>query len=62
MHPEDRLTVIDPKSGFIVTSNNRPASHIFQNGFFNYIPFTARADRLEELVKAEIASGRKITN
>lgn len=46
MSPEDRLTVADPKSGFIVTANNRPASHLFQGGYFNHTIFTARGDRL----------------
>ena len=43
---EDRLEVIDPKSGWIVTCNNRPASSRFQGDYFNQGMFTARADRL----------------
>ncbi len=62
MPAEDRLTVIDPQKGFIVTCNNKPASDIYQNGYFSQSIYTARADRLEEIIKTELASGRKITN
>lgn len=62
MPPQDRLWMEDPKSGFIVTANNRPASSKFLDGYFDQIIFTARASRLEDVIKEELASGRKITN
>jgi penicillin G amidase len=58
--PQDRVIVIDPQDGYLVTSNNRPASSNFMGGYFDTTVFTARATRLEELIKEEIESGRKI--
>lgn len=47
----DRLVIFDPKNGFLVTSNNRPASSEFIGGYFDTTVFTARATRLEELIQ-----------
>lgn len=62
MPSEDQLLVIDPKSGILVSSNNRPASGSVNSGYFKYQSFTARADRLEESLKSQISKGNKITN
>ena len=51
---QDRLYVVNPKSGYFVTANNRPASELFQGGYFNEHIFTARNTRLEQLIKGEI--------
>lgn len=45
---EDQLLVIDPQSGFIVSSNNKAASSNVHAGYFHHNIYTARADRLEE--------------
>jgi acyl-homoserine lactone acylase PvdQ len=54
------MHIYDPPKGYIVSSNNRVANGGYYDGYLNYTMFTARADRLDELIKAEIASGRKI--
>ena len=59
---QDRLAIFDPKDGYLVTCNNRPASSQYLGGYFDSTIFTARATRLEEAIKNEIDSGRKITN
>lgn len=51
---------MDPERGYIVTANNKP-SPIFQNGIFDISILTARADRLEQMVKEQIKSGKKFT-
>jgi len=43
---QDRLIIIDPLDGYLVTSNNRPASSKFMKGYFDTAVFTARATRL----------------
>ena len=42
----DRLLVNNPKCGYIVTANNRPASDKCLDGYFNQVIFSARASRL----------------
>ena len=44
-----------------MTANNQPASEKYQNGIFGISMFTARADRLEHLIKDKIKKGIKIT-
>jgi penicillin G amidase len=58
--PQDRMHIFDPPKGYIVTGNNRLAEGGFYGGYLNYTTFTGRGDRLTELVKAEVESGRKI--
>jgi penicillin G amidase len=62
MKPEDRLMLIDPVRGYIVASNNKAAPDVSHGGYFRNAIYTARADRIEELIKEEIASGRKISS
>ena len=45
-----KLNLFDPERGYIVTANNKPSS-IFQNGIFDTCILTARADRLEQMIK-----------
>lgn len=44
-----------------MVSNNQAAPDSVHGGYFRHSIFTARADRLEEMIEKEIASGRKIT-
>jgi acyl-homoserine lactone acylase PvdQ len=46
MPARDKLFVVDPECGYIVTCNNRPASTIFQGGYFQEHIFTARGTRI----------------
>lgn len=41
-----RMHIVDPKSGYIVSSNNRIASEKHANGLNERTIFTARSDRL----------------
>lgn len=54
-----RLQIVDPPQGYLANANNRIASHAYYNGLHDYTIFTARSDRLHELISAQIASGRK---
>lgn len=60
MPPEDRLSVCDHERGYFVVSNNQAAPDSFYGGYLRHSIFTARADRLEELIQKKIASGDKI--
>jgi len=40
------MNVVDPKSGFIATANNRIASELYHDGYLKHQIFTARGDRL----------------
>lgn len=57
---QDRLTTIDPKSGYLVAANNRGSSNNYYNGLHQYDFFTARADRISQLLEDYIAKGVKI--
>lgn len=48
---EDRIHVIDPPRGFFVHANNRLVEENFYGGIMNYTAFTARGDRITELIK-----------
>lgn len=50
----------DPKKGYIIHANNRVASSEYYGGYLNHTIFTARADRIDEVIRNEINSGRKI--
>ena len=56
-----RLQVLDPQSGYIVSANNRIASNNYYNGIHQFTIFTARSDRLHQLISEGIAKGRKFT-
>lgn len=60
LRPQDRMHLYDPPKGYIVHANNRVAEGGYFGGYLNYTTFTARADRIDELIKGEIAAGRKI--
>jgi acyl-homoserine lactone acylase PvdQ len=59
--PGDRLQIIDPPSGYIVSANNRIASANYYNGLHAYNMFTARSDRLHQILSEGIAKGHKYT-
>ena len=59
--PAHRLQIIDPPSGYIVSANNRIASTSYYNGLHGYSMFTARSDRLHQILSEGIAKGRKFT-
>ena len=48
--PAHRLQVIDPPSGYIVSANNRIASTSYYNGLHGHAMFTARSDRLHQVL------------
>ena len=50
MPPEDRLSVCDHDRGYFVVANNQAAPDKFHGGYFRHSIFTARANRLEELI------------
>ena len=56
----EKLSIADPEKGYVVTANNKP-SEIFKDGIVDISIYTARADRLEQMVKEVINSGKKIT-
>ena len=52
----EKLRLIDPKKGYIVTANNMPGPKNYMNGLFTTSIITARADRIEELLKAKMTN------
>ena len=50
MPAADRVHICDPPKGFLVVSNNQVANEKVHGGYFKYSIFTARADRLTELI------------
>ena len=42
-----------------MTANNKPIGKNFHSGIFDITMYTARADRLELLIRQRIASGKK---
>lgn len=59
---KDRLQLIDPEKGYIVTANNRLASKNFKGGRYasNWL-ITARAIRISEIIQHKIDHGHKFT-
>jgi penicillin amidase len=57
--PEHRIQIIDPPKGYIINSNNRIASEQYYDGLHRYTIFTARSDRLHEIISSEIKRGHK---
>jgi acyl-homoserine lactone acylase PvdQ len=58
--PEDRLHIVDPPKGYIIHANNRVAEEGYYGGYLTRTIYTARADRLNEILLEQINSGRKI--
>jgi acyl-homoserine lactone acylase PvdQ len=52
--PDERMHVIDPPKGYFVHANNRLSEEDFYGGIMNYTAFTARGDRITELIRTEI--------
>jgi penicillin amidase len=59
---EDRIHIFDPPKGYFVHANNKVAESEYYGGYLDYTIYTARADRIDELIREEIASGRKINS
>lgn len=51
---ENQLSVHDPKKGYIVTANNKPVSSKYFNGVYESSIMTARANRIDEIIKEKI--------
>lgn len=49
--PQDRMHIFDPPKGYIIHANNRVAEGAYYGGYLNFTTFTARADRIDELVR-----------
>jgi penicillin amidase len=49
---ENRMHLADPPKGYIIHANNRVAGEGYYGGYLNYTIFTARADRIDELIRA----------
>ena len=56
----DRMHIVDPPKGYILNANNRLAENGYYGGYLDNTIYTARADRLDQIIRAEIESGRKI--
>lgn len=54
------MHIMDPPKGYIINANNRVAENQYYGGYLDYTIYTARADRLEEIIRGEIEAGRKI--
>ena len=59
MPNQHRLSVVDPECGYIVAANNRGASHEYYNNILKFDIFTARADRITEMIEDKISRGIK---
>ena len=59
---EDRMHIYDPAKGYIINSNNKVAESEYYGGYLDYTIYTARYDRIDELIQAEIGAGRKIND
>lgn len=55
-----RMHIVDPASGYIVSSNNRIASEKHASGVNLRTIFTARSDRLHEMIGERMKRGEKI--
>jgi acyl-homoserine lactone acylase PvdQ len=54
------MHLFDPPKGYFVHANNRLAEGGYYGGYLNHTVYTARADRIDELIRGEIEAGRKI--
>lgn len=59
---EDRMHLMDPPKGYIIHANNRVAESGYYGGYLDHTIYTARADRLEEILQEAIKSGKKIND
>lgn len=59
IQPHERLFVDDNERGYIITANNKPNGRNFLNGIYDIGMFTAREDRIHQLFRERIASGKK---
>lgn len=50
--PHDRIHLVDPPKGYIINANNRLAESGYYGGYLDYTAYTARADRIDELIGA----------
>lgn len=53
------MHIFDPPKGYIVNANNKIAENNYYGGYLDYTIYTARADRIDEVIREEIKSGRK---
>ena len=51
-----KLRLIDPAKGYIVTANNMPGPKNYMNDLFSTSIMTARADRIQLLLKGKMVS------
>jgi acyl-homoserine lactone acylase PvdQ len=56
----DRIHIYDPPKGYFVHANNKVAENSYYGGILNFTTYSARADRIDELIRTEITAGRKI--
>ena len=49
--PEDRMHIFDPPKGYIVNANNKIAESNYYGGYLDYTIYTARADRIDEIIR-----------
>ncbi len=56
----DRIHVYDPPKGYFVHANNKVAESNYYGGLLDFTTYSARADRIDALIRGEIAAGRKI--
>ena len=52
--PELRLNIHDPDRGYIITANNKPAGNNYLDGNIDLSIYTARANRIEEIIQQKI--------
>ena len=58
----DKLRLRNPKKGYVVTANSRPAGPHFKGQYYNNnFQVTARAVRISKLLREKIESGKKLT-
>jgi len=58
---KQQLRLYDPPKGYIVTANNKPVSAKYQNGIYESSILTARANRIDEMIREKIRKGEKLT-
>ena len=61
LSPEDRVHVVNPEKGYLVTANNKVAGKYYLDDFSKYSIYTARADRIQAMIEEVIQSGEKFT-
>lgn len=56
-----KLSLHDPIKGYIVTANNKPVSSKYQNGIYETSAYTARANRIDQIIVESINKGVKLS-